>query len=139
MKTWTCIILWLALSGVAQAAEPTWRWIWVVPASDPNQGWTTFQGEAPVRFDGRRIEATLWARSDQVETELQVEGRVTGRKAQALVTRVGTDASPERYDGGYEKSRSKLTDAAAGWGDDRISLRSGSSFLGLYRQVAPPR
>jgi len=131
------VVALLTVGSPVQATTPMWHWIWVVPATSPAQGWTTLQGETSVRFDGATLEATLRGKSGDWEPELRVKGRVSGRKASAIVTQVGTDASPARYEGGYSKSRPKATDPAKGWGEDRIFLRDGPSFLGLYRQTPP--
>jgi len=137
MKALLFAALSFAFCSVAEAAEPVWHWIWVVPAADPQKGWSVFEGDTQARFDGTKLDLTISATSRDWSPELHVEGRVTGRNVRATITRTSTDASPERYVGGYSSFRPKLTDAAQGWGEDRITLRNGASFLGLYRQVPP--
>jgi len=120
----------------SEAADLNWHWIWITPAPDPTKGWTTFQGEAPVHFDGTNLDATV-SGSGEWEPELHIQGRVTGRFAHAVVTQLGTDASPRQYSGTYWKFRSKLLDASRGWGSDRIVLHDGPNYLGLYRETPP--
>jgi hypothetical protein len=131
------LLLALLSLGAAHAADPVWHWIWVVPSPDPTKGWKVFEGDAPVSFDGSSLKATLKGEAEGWEPELRVEGHVKGRAIEAVVTELGTDASPQRYKGGFDRWRSKPTDAAAGWGGDRIWLDVGPNHLGLYRQVPP--
>jgi hypothetical protein len=127
----------IGICSAAEAVEPVWHWIWVVPSADPKNGWSVFEGETPVRFDGANLDLTISTKGDDGSPELHVQGRVTGHNVHSTVTQLGTDASPERYVGSYSRVRTRLTDAAQGWGEDRIALRCGPSFLSLYRRVPP--
>jgi hypothetical protein len=136
MKTAALFAAFLSVAAVtasaASADEGTWRWIWVRP--DDQKGWITLQGEAPVRFDGQRLDLRVEGRPS-----IHVQGRVTGKAANATLTQLNTDASPERYAGRYQRDRSGRGDPANGWGEDRISLFDGQSYFSLYRTVRSER
>ncbi len=131
------VLLSLAAASGARASEATWHWIWVRP--DEQKGWITVQGDAPVRFEGQRLDATIEARSSEASPTVHVVGRVTGKTVNATLTQLNTDAAPEHYAGRYQRDRSRRTDAANGWGADRITVFDGASYFSLYRTVRSGR
>jgi hypothetical protein len=119
-----------ASSTRAQVPSDTnWHWIRVVP--DDQKGWTTAQGDAPIEMKGERFRVTL--------DGLRLVGSVTGNKVVATGVWLDTDANPEHYVGVLQRQRSTRADASNGWGSDRISLRAGPTFVGLYRAVRAPK
>lgn len=139
MRKWIGLLAATVSLGSAHAAEPLWHWIWVVPAPDPTKGWTTFEGVAPVTFNGTTLRANLDGKVAGWEPALEVKGEIKGKIVRAVVSRPGADAGPERYDGSLIRWRSKQTDPSGGWGEDRIWLHAGPAYLGLYRQVPPTK
>lgn len=127
----------LVASSPATADNAVWNWLWIVPSPDPSKGWVTFTGQAKVNFDGRLLDATLEGHGEWDPT-LHVSGRVMGRRATVTVTQIGTDANPETYSGAYVAVRTRPTDASNGWGEDRVSVQNGTSYLALYRAVRSP-
>ena len=137
MRLIICAFL-VALIGTASSAaadNTLWDWVWIVPSPDPLQGWDTFTGQSNVNFDGQSLNATLKVDGNGVSGDVNLIGRITGRNATVTVIEIGTDAKPETYTGDYIFVRSKPTDPSNGWGSDRVSVRSGSSYLALYRRV----
>jgi hypothetical protein len=130
-----------AIATSHASAQPTqpgkWRWIWVAP--DYRTGWRTFEGYASVKQDGQRFEVTIDGVAPDEQPSLRLVGTVIGTKITAIGTLLGTDASPERYVGSIQRERTKLTDPSNGWGSDRMVLRAGPTFIGLYRDVRSTR
>jgi hypothetical protein len=114
------------------AATGLWHWVWLTPSG---QGWDVIEGDAVVVFAGQDFSTTLRGHSRDYEPTLLVQGRVRDGRVEARVVQMGTDASPEQYIGEIKSTRTKLSDPSNGWGDDRISLRDRSSFLGFYRSI----
>jgi hypothetical protein len=125
----------LVIAGPVRAADPVWHWIWVTPSPNPAQGWTTFEGDASVLFNGSKFGAELNGESKGWQPKLRVRGHIKGKASEAVVTLLYSDAGTEIYRGGYWRSRSKAPDPSAAWSSDRIWLQSGPNYLGLYRQA----
>jgi hypothetical protein len=126
----------LGRAAAANAEDAPWHWTWVTPTE---KGWVTVEGDAAVTLSANRFFAHLKPGAPGYSPDVRIEGRLANRKAEALVTLEGTDASPETYTGKFRSIRSKLSDPSHGWGSDRISLIAGSSFLGFYREVQAAR
>jgi hypothetical protein len=133
---WAIAAILIGLVPLSVQSQPTagikWHWVWVKPTRN---GWTAFEGDAPVSRTGSRFEVTLDGVSAAEQPSLKLDGTIVGARVSATGTQLGTDAYPEHYTGSIERARTKLTDPSNGWGFDRITLRAGTTFVGLYRDV----
>jgi len=123
-----------ACASAAFAADAPWHWVWLSPT---DQGWEPVEGNAIVTFKGSTFTARLEGHARNYDPILVVTGRVRTGKVDATVVQEGTDASPRQYVGEMQSIRSKTSDPASGWGDDRITLRDHGFFLGLHRTIRP--
>jgi hypothetical protein len=128
---WTAVVGFAPIAYAQFKSEKAWRWVWVVP--DETKGWRTFEGDAPVEMKAGHFEVTLEGVSADWQPTLKLVGSITGKRAVATGTLLNSDASIERYIGTVERVRTAPTDPSQGWGSDRIILRAGQSFIGLYR------
>jgi len=133
--TRTCALVIVAMGSAISnviAATDMWHWVWLTPSG---QGWDVIEGDAVIVFAGQNFSTTLKGHSRGYEATLLVQGRIRDGRVEASMVQMGTDASGEQYVGEMQSTRTKLSDPSNGWGDDRISLRDRSSFLGFYRSI----
>jgi len=129
-----CLTFFACRVGLAETTdEAKWRWIWVQP--DYRKEWTTYQGDANLAISGSKFDVTLSVTSGPVQPSIHLVGTLSQGKAAATGTLYATDSATEKFSGEVWRALPDVFPPGNGRDSDLIVLRSGPTFIGLYRQV----